>query len=79
MVSSYLGSSNFEDYLGPADYNKFHPDHGCEWSVVMCWLWPEARSQAKPGQKKPGQAGPNLWPETAFGLAWILSKLEPAA
>ena len=26
-----------------------------------------------------GQAGPDLWPETAFGLAWILSKPEPAA
>ena len=45
----------------------------------MCRLRPEARSRAKPSQKKPGQAGPDLWPETAFGPAWILSKLEPAA
>ena len=29
--------------------------------------------------QKPGQAGPDLWPETAFGLAWILSKPELAA
>ena len=47
--------------------------------LVMCQLWPEARSQARPGQKNPGQAGPDLWPEMAFGLAWILSKPEPAA
>jgi len=26
--------------------------------VVICWLQPEAQSQAKPGPKKPGQAGP---------------------
>ena len=64
MVSSYLGSSNFEDYLGPADYNKFHPDHGREWSVVMCWLWPEARGCAKPSQAKPGPI---------FGLRQLLA------
>ena len=29
--------------------------------VVMCRLRPKAKSQAKPGQKKPGQAGP-WWP-----------------
>ena len=34
--------------------------------LVMCWLWPEARSQAKPGQKKLGQAGPGGWPEGGF-------------
>ena len=34
---------------------------------------------AKLSQKKLGQAGPDLWPEMAFGLAWILSKLELAA
>lgn len=32
----------------------------------MCRLRPEARSQAKPGQKKPGQAGPEGWPEGGF-------------
>ena len=37
--------------------------------LVMCWLRPEARSQARPGQKKPGQAGFCAWPEVAFGLA----------
>ena len=47
--------------------------------VVMCRLRPEARGRAKLSQKKPGQAGPDLWPETAFGPAWILSKPEPAA
>ena len=47
--------------------------------LVMCRLRPEARGRAKPSQKKPGQAGPDLWPETAFGPAWILSKPEPAA
>jgi hypothetical protein len=26
----------------------------------MCWLQPEARSQAKPSQKKLGKAGPHL-------------------
>ena len=45
----------------------------------MCRLRPEARGRAKPSQKKSGQAGPDLWPETAFGPAWILSKPEPAA
>jgi hypothetical protein len=34
--------------------------------VVMCRLWPEARSQAKPGL--------TFWPETAFGLTWVLEK-----
>ena len=47
--------------------------------LVMCRLRPEARGQAKLSQKKSGQARPDLWPETAFGLAWILSKLELAA
>ena len=47
--------------------------------VVMCRLWPEARSRAKPSQKKPGQAGPNLWPEPAFGPAWDLGKPKPLA
>ena len=47
--------------------------------VVMCRLRPEARSRAKPSQNKPGQAGPNLWPETAFGPAWILGKPKPLA
>ena len=47
--------------------------------LVMCQLWPEARGQARPSQKKPGQARPDLWPETAFGPTWILSKLELAA
>ena len=37
--------------------------------VVMCRLRPQARSQAKPGQKKPSQAQPDCWLETAFGLA----------
>ena len=40
--------------------------------LVMCWLRSEARSQAKPGQKKPGQAGPlclvwgGFWPGLWF-------------
>ena len=38
-----------------------------------------ARSRAKPGQKKPGQAGPDLWPETAFGPAWDIGKPKPLA
>ena len=37
--------------------------------LVMCRLRPEARSRAKPGQKKPGQAEPFTWPEAAFGPA----------
>ena len=45
----------------------------------MCWLQPEARGWAKLSQKKLGQARPDLWPELAFGLAWILSKPEPVA
>ena len=48
-------------------------------TVVMCRLRPEARGWAKPSQKKPGQAGPKLWPETAFGLAWDLGKTKPFA
>jgi len=47
--------------------------------LVMCRLRPEARGRAKPGQKKPGQAGPDLWPETAFGPACDFEKPEPAA
>jgi hypothetical protein len=47
--------------------------------LVICWLRPEAKSQAKPGQKKPGQAGPKVWPELAFGLAWVLEKPKPLA
>ena len=41
----------------------------------MCRLRPEARSPAKPGQKKPGQAGPNFlawlgfWPGLSFDKA----------
>ena len=30
IVSSYLGSANFENYLDPADYNKFRRDNDCE-------------------------------------------------
>ena len=48
-------------------------------SVVMCRLWPEARSRARPSQKKPGQAGPNVWPEPAFGPAWDMVKPKPLA
>ena len=40
-------------------------------SIVMCRLWPEARSRAKPSPKKPGQAGPQCWPKRAFGSAWV--------
>ena len=40
----------------------------------MCQLWHEAK-----GWAKPSQARPDLWPEMAFGPAWILSKLEPVA
>jgi hypothetical protein len=32
--------------------------------IVMCRLWPEARSRAKPSQKKPG---------LTFGLSWLLA------
>ena len=56
-------------YLGPNNWTLVV-------DVVMCQLQPEARGQAKPSQKK---ARPDLWPEMAFGLAWILSKPEPAA
>ena len=42
---------------------------GVQWNLVMCWLWPEAKSRAKPGQKKPSQARPREWPQLAFGLA----------
>ena len=31
MPSSYLCSTNFEDYLAPVDYNKFRHDHDREW------------------------------------------------
>ena len=31
IASSYLGSANFESFLGPADYNKFRCDCGREW------------------------------------------------
>jgi hypothetical protein len=46
-----------------------------ELQLVMCRLRPEARSPAKPGQKKPGQAGPNFlawlgfWPGLSFDKA----------
>ncbi len=40
-----------------------------ELHLVICRLRPEAQSQAKPGPKKPGQAGPKWWPERAFGPA----------
>ena len=43
-------------------------------SDVLALAWGQRLCQAKPSQ-----AGPDLWPETAFGLAWILSKLELAA
>jgi hypothetical protein len=39
------------------------------WELVICRLRPEAKSRAKPSQNKPGQAGPKLWPELAFGPA----------
>ena len=42
--------------------------------LVMCWLQPEAISQAKPSQRKLGQAGPDFWLEPAFGLAWDIEK-----
>ena len=45
----------------------------------MCQLRPEARSQAKPSQKKPGQAGPDFWLEPAFGPAWDIEKPKPLA
>ena len=31
MASSYLGSANFERYLDPTDYSKFHCNHSREW------------------------------------------------
>jgi len=40
--------------------------------LVMCMAWPQAKSQAKPGQKSQGQAKPNrlacdwLWPGLDF-------------
>ena len=33
------------------------------YELVICRLQPEAKSQAKLSQNKPGQAGPKLWPE----------------
>jgi len=47
--------------------------------LITSWLWPEAKSQAEPGQKKPGWARPKLWPELAFGPAWVLGKPKPLA
>ena len=47
--------------------------------LVMCRLRPEARSRAKPGQKKPGQAKPFTWPEVAFGPAGDFRKPKPPA
>ena len=44
-----------------------------------CWLQPEARSQAKPGQKKLVQAEPCAWPEVAFSLACDFWKPKPLA
>ncbi len=43
--------------------------------VVMCLAWPQARSQARPGPKKPGRAGPKpssghkFWPGFGFPKA----------
>ena len=54
--------------------SHWHQFHRLGSELVMCWLQPEAR-----GWAKPSQARPDLWPETAFGQAWILSKPEPAA
>jgi hypothetical protein len=45
----------------------------------MCRLWLEALGRAKPGQKKPSQAGPKLWLVTAFGPAQVLVKPKPTA
>lgn len=48
------------------------PPHRWTSGVVMCRLRPEARSRAKPGQKKPSQAGPcalawgGFWPGLWF-------------
>ena len=71
------------------------PSHGGQWilpSSSLCWVassydshncdvlapaWSQKPGQAE--QKKPGQAGPELWPETAFGPAWILGKPKPLA
>jgi hypothetical protein len=47
--------------------------------IVMCRLWLEALGRAKPGQKKPSQAGPKLWLMMAFGLAQVLVKPKPRA
>ena len=49
------------------------------YKLVIGRLRPEAKSRAKPGQKKPGQARPKLWPELAFGPAWVLEKPKPLA
>ena len=65
-----------DQFSGLIDEAGAGGDYSLILSLVMCQLWPEARGQAKPSQKK---ARPDLWPETAFGPAWILSKPEPVA
>ena len=47
-------------------------------TLVMCMAQPQAKSQAKLGQNRPGQAQPKSWPAHGFGLAWGLSKPKPS-
>jgi hypothetical protein len=44
----------------------------------MCTARPQAKSQAKPGQNRPGQAKPKSWLAHGFGPAWGLSKPKPS-
>src|SRR5258707_11249482 len=56
-----------------------------ERGVVMCLAWPQARSQARPGPKKPGQAGPKpssghkFWPGFGFPKAQAKPRPGPKA
>ena len=43
----------------------------------MCMARPEAVSRAKPGQNRPGQAGPNWGLREGFGPACHEAKPEP--
>jgi len=77
-VSTFLTFQIIWIFLCRFPYLDVHYSANCtlhchqQSALVMCWLWPKARSQAKPGQKKPSQARPNhlafvgFWPGLHF-------------
>jgi hypothetical protein len=46
--------------------------------IVLCLARPQARSQAKPGPNRPGQAKPKCWLHGGFGRACISEKPKPS-